>query len=119
MKKGILNFEFKAWWTIAHHKICQTIGDDVLSLFLSVMIAYFTLRYTFDVEIVEISGIDDLIEAHHTFDIGLILDAADPLARPIRQPVDVMAGLFLEDAQMDVGAATEDIETCARMRLYP
>lgn len=49
MKKGILNFEFKAWWTIAHHKICQTIGDDVLSLFLSVMIAYFTLRYTFDV----------------------------------------------------------------------
>lgn len=49
IKKGNLNFEGKAWWTIVHHRLCPTIGDDVLSPFWVTMIEGFTLGYAFDI----------------------------------------------------------------------
>lgn len=46
---------------------------------------------------VEIPEINEMIEARRIFDIGLIQDAANPLAQPIRQDIDAMMGLFSED----------------------
>lgn len=31
IKKGTLNFEGKALWTVARHRLCPTIKDDILS----------------------------------------------------------------------------------------
>lgn len=49
------------------------------------------------VGVLEIPRVDAIREARYTFDIGLIHDAANPLARPIKQATEVMAGAFLQD----------------------
>ncbi|KAF3649833.1 hypothetical protein FXO38_17456 [Capsicum annuum] len=114
IKKGTLNFEGKASRTITHHRLCPTIGDDMLSSFWATMIAGFTLGYDFDiclvVGVLEIPRVNAMREARQTFDIILIHDAANLLARPMRQETDVMEGAFPQDDQTDVVATTKAIE---------
>lgn len=47
--------------------------------------------------VLEIPRINNIIEAQKIFDIRLIGDAENPLARPMQQAVDAMAGVFLQD----------------------
>lgn len=49
------------------------------------------------VGVLKLLGIDKMIEARRAFDIGLIRDAAKPLARPVRQVADMLARLFPQD----------------------
>lgn len=45
--------------------------------------------------VLELSGINEMIEVRKRFNIGLIREAANPLARLVRQAVNAMAVLFL------------------------
>lgn len=47
-----------------------------------------------EARVLQILGIDDMIEARRTFDIRRIRDAKNPLAGPVRQEVDIIEGLF-------------------------
>lgn len=58
----------------------------------------------------EIPKINDIRESHRTFDIGIICDAANPLAKPMNQAVDVMVGWLLQDGPIDVASTIEDTE---------
>ncbi|KAF3623822.1 hypothetical protein FXO38_30575 [Capsicum annuum] len=49
IKKGTLNFEGKVWWILAQHRLCSTVGDDVLNLVHASMVASFTVGYAFNV----------------------------------------------------------------------
>lgn len=46
------------------------------------------------VGVMELPGIEKMIEAQSTFDIGLIRDATNHLSKTIREAINVMAGLF-------------------------
>lgn len=46
------------------------------------------------VGVLEILGINEMIEAWKTFEIRIIWDAAKPLAQPMRYVVDDMVGFF-------------------------
>lgn len=48
INKGTLNFEDKAWWTLARYRLYPTIGDNVLILVQAAMIVSFTTSYEFD-----------------------------------------------------------------------
>lgn len=41
----MLNFEAKGWWTLAQHRLCPMIGDNVLCLICAALIP----GYQFDV----------------------------------------------------------------------
>lgn len=127
IKKTSLNFEGKAWWTLARHRLCQTTGDDILSPVWAAMIVSFIIGYKFDVVellsqdirdhvvggkkallaypsmitqiclvvgVLELPGIDEMIEDRRTTYLGLIRDAANQLGQQVRQAVDILAGLF-------------------------
>lgn len=49
IKKASLNFKGKVWWTLAHHRLYPTKGDDVLSLVCTTVIESFTAGNAFDV----------------------------------------------------------------------
>ncbi|KAF3666761.1 hypothetical protein FXO37_10360 [Capsicum annuum] len=49
IEKNTINFKGKALWTLAQHRLCSTIGDNVLSLVWTAMIAGFIDSYEFDV----------------------------------------------------------------------
>lgn len=49
IKKNRLNFEGKSWWTLARHRLCPTMGDNILSLVWEAMIARFIDDYDFDI----------------------------------------------------------------------
>lgn len=48
IKKSTFNFKGKAWRTLAQHRLCATIGDDVLRSIRAAMIAGFIVGYEFD-----------------------------------------------------------------------
>lgn len=56
-------------------------------------------------KVLEIPGIDEMIEAQRKFDIGLIRDAANPLARPVKLVTNIFTGLFPQDDQTNTLAA--------------
>lgn len=43
----------------------------------------------------ELPIIDEILEATKTTDLGLIIDAANPMAQQARQAVDLVVGIFL------------------------
>lgn len=47
--KNALNFGEKAWWTLTQHRLCPTIGDNVLSPVHITSIAGLMVGYDFDV----------------------------------------------------------------------
>ncbi|KAF3625184.1 hypothetical protein FXO38_10420 [Capsicum annuum] len=49
IKWGTLNFEGKAWWILARHKLYPIIRDDVLSSVWAAMISNFIAVYEFDI----------------------------------------------------------------------
>ncbi|KAF3637400.1 hypothetical protein FXO38_23724 [Capsicum annuum] len=72
------------WW------LCPIMGDNVLSPVWAAMIAYFIAGYEFDIGVLELPGIDKVLEATKTTNLGLIRDAANPLAQKARQAADLM-----------------------------
>lgn len=48
IKKHTLNFKAKSWWILAQHRLCPTIGDNVLSPFRSALIVGFMYGYEFN-----------------------------------------------------------------------
>lgn len=49
IEKNTLNFEAKAWWALARHRLCPITGDNILSLIWEDLIAGFRASYDFDV----------------------------------------------------------------------
>lgn len=49
IEKHMLNFEVKAWWKLAWHKLCTTTGNNVLNPVCVVLIAGLIVGYEFDV----------------------------------------------------------------------
>lgn len=39
IKNHTQNFKAKVWWTLVIHRLCPITGDNILSLFLAVLIA--------------------------------------------------------------------------------
>lgn len=58
----------------------------------------------------ELPGIDVMLEALNTKDLGLMRDAANPLARKAIHVADMVANIFRKSGQLDVTETTETIK---------
>ncbi|KAF3655536.1 hypothetical protein FXO37_15893 [Capsicum annuum] len=47
--KNTVNYEVKAWWTLARHRLCPTTGDNIVSLVCTILIAGFMEGYEFNI----------------------------------------------------------------------
>lgn len=131
IQKNTLNFDGKASWTPSHHRLCPTTRHNVLSLIRTVIIAGLVmssmsqifiqgveklgyrghkslLSYPYMItyicmvaEVLELLGIDKILEDTRTIDLGLIRDAANPLTQQARQAADMMAAIFPQGGQDD------------------
>lgn len=66
--------------------------------------------------VLELPGIDEMIEAKRTFDFDIIRDVDNPLARPSRQATNILVGLFPQDGQTDTIATIEATEAEAQIK---
>ncbi|KAF3663601.1 hypothetical protein FXO38_10547 [Capsicum annuum] len=71
------------------------------------------------VGVLELHGRDEMIKARRTFDIGMIIDVSNPLARPMIQVVDIIVGLFPHDYQTDIPATTAATEVESQTKGTP
>lgn len=60
-----------------------------------------------------------MMKGQQNFDIGLIRDVANSLAQPMRQVIDAMVGLFLQDDQIDTLALTQTTQVDAHTDAAP
>lgn len=84
----------------------RVVGDQKALLAYPYMITQIYLT----AGVLELPGIDKMIEVWRKFDINLITYAAKPFTWPMRQTKDVMAGLFPQNDQTDSSSIFEDTE---------
>lgn len=86
----MVGYEFDMGEFLAREIRDQTVGEEKLLL---VYLCIITLMCIV-VGVQELLGIDELVEATNTMDIGLIRDAANSLARKAKRGVDMLDKMF-------------------------
>lgn len=97
-----LSWEMKKW----------VVGGEKLLLVYSCLIMQLCLAG----RVQKLSGIDEMIEAINTTNLGFIIDATNPLSRKAWRGADMLAKIYQKSSQTEATETTDAIEVGGQIK---